>query len=247
MGLEEPATLTVRALQYAELTATRLLWRYDQSAIPTRLERNDGYLLCLQRRHLPAGPYWIDGRATTLSPVGPGQFLLLNLNEEHASLVYDDVDCISIYTPRVAIDRFQEEHDLRPVGTLRTPHATALEDAVIRNLAESLLPAFNRPGVASQIFIDHVSLALLSHLATHYSERPATLLHTRGSLAPWQERRAKEMLLASMNGGIGLEDLARACGLSRSHFARAFKAGLWEYLLCNGCSPSASSVLKISS
>jgi AraC-like DNA-binding protein len=74
------------------------------------------------------------------------------------------------------------------------------------------------------MFIDHVSLALLSHLATRYAERPASLAHIRGQLAPWQERRAKEMLLANIDGRIGLDELARACGLSRAHFARSFKA-----------------------
>jgi AraC family transcriptional regulator len=46
---------------------------------------------------------------------------------------------------------------------------------------------------------------------------------TKGRLAPWQERRSKEMLLAHIDGRIGLDELSSACGLSRSHFARAFK------------------------
>lgn len=223
VGLDEPPTLSVRALQYAEITATRLRWQYPASGVPTRLERNNGYLLCFQRKNLPAGPYWIDGRATTLQPVQQGQFLLLDLNEEHSSLVHDEVDCISMYTPKSALDRFVEEHELHPIGALRTPRAMALEDHIIRNLAESLLPAFGEPAGASQMFIDHVSLALLSHLASHYAERPARLSSIRGRLAPWQERRAKELLLANIDGRIGLDELARACGLSRAHFARSFK------------------------
>lgn len=224
VGLEEPPTLAVRVLQDTELTATHLRWHNDtQSGTPTHLERNDGYLLCLQRRYLLASPYWVDGRAMTLAPVLRGQFLLLDLNEEHSSLAYGEIDCISMYVPKAALERFREEHDLRPIGALRTPRARALEDSVIKNLGESLLPAFSAPGAASQIFINHVSLALLSHLAAHYGERPAALPDIRGRLAPWQERRAKEMLLANIDGRIGLDELARACGLSRSHFARAFK------------------------
>jgi transcriptional regulator GlxA family with amidase domain len=46
----------------------------------------------------------------------------------------------------------------------------------------------------------------------------------RGGLAPWQVRRAKTMLTASIPGHVGLNELADACRLSRSHFARAFKA-----------------------
>jgi AraC-like DNA-binding protein len=66
---------------------------------------------------------------------------------------------------------------------------------------------------------------LLSHLATHYGDSPPLSPHIRGGLAPWQERRAKEMLLANIDGRIGLNELVRACGLTRSHFARAFKVG----------------------
>jgi AraC-like DNA-binding protein len=45
----------------------------------------------------------------------------------------------------------------------------------------------------------------------------------RGGLAPWQVRRAKEMLMAHLDGEITLEELAGECQLSRSHFARAFR------------------------
>jgi AraC family transcriptional regulator len=43
-------------------------------------------------------------------------------------------------------------------------------------------------------------------------------------LAPWQERRSKEFLLANPRADISIEQLARECGLSRAHFARCFKA-----------------------
>ena len=46
----------------------------------------------------------------------------------------------------------------------------------------------------------------------------------RGGLAPWQERRAKEMLLGDLRADHSLSDLAEACGMSVRHLARAFKA-----------------------
>jgi len=42
-------------------------------------------------------------------------------------------------------------------------------------------------------------------------------------LAPWQERVAKELLEANINGGVTLGTLAQACGLSTRHFTRAFR------------------------
>lgn len=43
-------------------------------------------------------------------------------------------------------------------------------------------------------------------------------------LAPWQKRRASELLHENMHGRIRLSEIARECGLSVSHFARSFKA-----------------------
>lgn len=223
VGLDQPPTLVARALPLAEFTATRVRWSDSGSGTPSRFNRNNGYLVCLQRRDLPAGPYWVDGRPMPRMPINSGQFLLLDLNEEHASLNYGAVDCISIYFSRDALDRFQEEHGLRPIGQLRSARGIALEDNVIRNLGECLLPAFERPDTANQLFIDHVALALLAHLTAFYSEQPAVLRPVRGGLAPWQVRRTKDILLAHIDGKVGLAKLARECGLSRSHFARAFR------------------------
>ena len=44
----------------------------------------------------------------------------------------------------------------------------------------------------------------------------------RGTLAPWQERRAKELLRANLQG-VPLKEVARECGLSVAHFSRAFR------------------------
>jgi AraC-like DNA-binding protein len=224
VGLEKPSTLQVRALQSAEMSATRLRWNGSDDGNPTRLERNDGYLVCLQRRDLPSHPYWVDGRPVPLATVHRGQFLLLDLNVEHASLVRTAVDCVSMYMSRAAIDRFQEEHDLLPLQSLRTALGAPFDDRVVRSLGESLLSAIDAPAAASRLFVDHVALALLSHMTAAYGGLAIAVPPKRGRLAPWQERRAKEMLLASIDGGIGLEELAGGCGLSRSHFARAFKA-----------------------
>jgi AraC-like DNA-binding protein len=100
----------------------------------------------------------------------------------------------------------------------------AFDDSVVRSLGEALMPAFERPETANQLFVDYIALALMSHLTASYGERAAGLRADPACLTPRQERRAKEILLANMEGRIGLAELAREVGLSRSHFARAFKA-----------------------
>src|SRR5918998_2734887 len=62
------------------------------------------------------------------------------------------------------------------------------------------------------------------HLAQPYGGLKQPPERVRGGLAPWQERRAKEMLLDNLPEDRPLSDLAEACGMSVRHLARAFKA-----------------------
>lgn len=43
-------------------------------------------------------------------------------------------------------------------------------------------------------------------------------------LAPWQVQRAMQLLVEATSGACPVATLAAACGLSRSHFAQAFRA-----------------------
>jgi AraC family transcriptional regulator len=48
----------------------------------------------------------------------------------------------------------------------------------------------------------------------------------QGGLAPWQLRRAKEILSANLDGRVALEEVARDCHLSVSYFSRAFRQSM---------------------
>jgi AraC-like DNA-binding protein len=93
-------------------------------------------------------------------------------------------------------------------------------------MALSILPALERPQCASSLYVDHALLAVSAYFASAYGglRIPSELI--RGGLAPWQERRAKEILRARLDGEVSLAELARECELSRSHFARAFKQSI---------------------
>jgi AraC-like DNA-binding protein len=73
------------------------------------------------------------------------------------------------------------------------------------------------------MFVDYVMLALGCHVAQTYGGLETAARSVRGGLAPWQERRAKEIIEANLDGEIPLAELAPECGLSTSHFSRPFK------------------------
>jgi AraC family transcriptional regulator len=88
-----------------------------------------------------------------------------------------------------------------------------------------VLPSLSHPDQPNRLFVDHVLLAVGVHIAQTYGNmRPMSRL-ARGGLAPWQERRAKEILRANIHG-VPLKEVARECGLSVGHFAHAFRRTL---------------------
>jgi AraC family transcriptional regulator len=90
-------------------------------------------------------------------------------------------------------------------------------DPVVNHLRLAMLPALEKPERASKLFLDHVTQALRAYCAHTYGGE------IRGGLAPWQLRRATEMLMEHLDEDISLSRVAKACELSISHFARAFR------------------------
>jgi AraC-like DNA-binding protein len=98
--------------------------------------------------------------------------------------------------------------------------------------AWQVLPALRAPECASRLFTDHATLALAAHAAQAYGEMQTLARPLKGGLAPWQERRSKEMIAGDLTGATPLRDIAEACGLSVSHFSRAFRRSTGH---CSAC------------
>src|SRR5450631_1389407 len=60
---------------------------------------------------------------------------------------------------------------------------------------------------------DSISLAVSAHVAQTYGGMQTRSQKRKGGLAPWQERRATEMLAADLAGATPLTEIAGACGL----------------------------------
>jgi AraC-like DNA-binding protein len=71
--------------------------------------------------------------------------------------------------------------------------------------------------------VDHVARAFVVHMASAYGEMRPRGRPPRGGLVPWQQRRARELIDARLDGTLSVVELAAACELSVRHFARAFR------------------------
>jgi AraC-like DNA-binding protein len=180
-------------------------------------------MLNVQLRPRPAYALWVDRRRVAADPAQEGSSFLFDLRREFVVRLNHAVDLLLLYVPRAALDAVAEDEGAQRIQTLAIAPGKAVEDPVIRHLASSLLPALQRPEQANELFVEHVFLALHSHLASCYGGLVPKGRLVRGGLTPRQERIAKELLSARLEGGVSLQELADACELSRSHFARAFK------------------------
>jgi AraC family transcriptional regulator len=109
----------------------------------------------------------------------------------------------------------------RRIGDPRYEPGSGADDPIVRALTSVLYPALDRPDQANPLFVVCILVALRCHIAQTYGALES--LPTRGGLAPWQERRAKEIIEANLDREVPLAQLARECGLSTGHFSRAFK------------------------
>lgn len=93
-------------------------------------------------------------------------------------------------------------------------------DPLVHALVGALLAT--PPARCDQLYRDHLSLGLVSHLIAHFSDS-APRQRRLGGLDARRAARAIEVLEASIAEDLSLRDLADAAGMSVFHFARAFK------------------------
>jgi AraC family transcriptional regulator len=113
-----------------------------------------------------------------------------------------------------------EESDERAIDDLAIPNGTV--DTVTYQLARLMIPALEHPEQASQLFLSGLIHALYWHLSATYGNSRIRKF-CNGGLTAWQLASAKELISENLAGDVGLAFIARECGMSPSHFARAFK------------------------
>jgi AraC-like DNA-binding protein len=130
---------------------------------------------------------------------------------------------VNYFLRRKTLDIIAEDAGAPRISDLQFIPGVGVMDHVVAELTRLLLPVFDTPDRVSLLFADYVSLALGTHVAQAYGGMKSVVALRQGGLAAWQERRAKELISANLEGNLSTGDLARECSLSAGHFARAFR------------------------
>ncbi|WP_428924772.1 helix-turn-helix domain-containing protein [Marinibacterium sp. SX1] len=222
LRVRDGQTIRTSALDQGTVTATRLTRDTPNHGFVDQHVTEDAFMMSVQLRDY-RGELWVDGRNVALPVLRRGQFSFYDYNRIWQANMKSDFDCVNFHIPRAALTDLQEDLGPRRIETLDIAPGASIADQAVLGLVQALLPAFAAPDEASMLFVDHVGLALCLHVTASYgAARPTPAPHPAG-LAPWQLARAKEMIDAQLDGNLQVAQIARACRLSPSHFARAFK------------------------
>lgn len=187
---------------------------------------DDAFLIALQLQACPDFDLYADGRLIRPREFEAGAVAIFDLRANLAIDRRDPFHAVDLYIPRKSLDALAEDANSPAIDELQHEPGKALRDPVARHLLLSIRPALAAPEQASELFVDHLAMALATHVAHAYGGMRPKADAKSATLAPWQERRAKELLAANLTGGITLADLAKACELSTRHFTRAFRGSM---------------------
>jgi AraC family transcriptional regulator len=190
------------------------------------IPREDAFLVSLHLRDSRNREYWEDGRRVSVCDLRAGESCLHDLKRDPTAFPDKAFHSLIFYLPRAALDAIADDANASRICDLSYEPGAGVNDVTISGLGGLLLPALSHPDQANPLFVDHVLLAVGVHVAQTYGGmRPMSRL-ARGGLAPWQERRAREILRANIKRGVALKEVARECGLSVGYFSHAFRRTL---------------------
>ena len=223
LGADDGPVIVTRSLQGSELAVTEIRVDRPIERLSDPIAPEDGYMICYMLLDLPSNYYWEEGRQVSSYSLRAGDATLHDLRREPQAVIDKPVHSLLFYLPRTALNALADKGNQPYISELRYEPGVAVIDETLKHVSLSLLPALRHPDRVSRLFKDHVTLAFASHIAQAYGDTLIIPRPVRGGLAPWQEKRSKEMLSGDLTGSMPLRDIAGACGLSVSYFSRAFK------------------------
>ena len=189
----------------------------------TKLSPVPALLVSTSLKSLPSSSYqvWTADKLLTTSSVHPFRSNVIDFDSQPMCWAGSAFDYVHYSVPRMGLDDIAEDLGFGRVSDYRL--AVLEDDLVVAQITKSIVPFLGRSDSLSVLALDQFGLILGAHLLQQYGVLHKTGRHSNGGLAPWQKRRASELLHENLQGHIRLSEIARGCGLSVSHFARSFK------------------------
>jgi len=203
-----------------DLAVTELVSDVPTAARSAPVAYDDAFLVGLQIGR-SEHEIWFDDKNVNSRRFSPGETCFYDFRRSPAAYMPAPYHSFQFYIPLSALNVIAHQNGGARIDDLDYALGQGVDDPVIRHLGQAILPAFDLPGRAGGLFLDHVLQALCAHVAHRYGR----LVQRTGpaGLARWQVNLAMEMMDSRAHEPLTLAEIASACGLSVSHFTRAFR------------------------
>ena len=183
---------------------------------------DDALLICVSLTPTAIGQWHAryKGREVGVTRAIPFATTVLDLLCSMEMWVRGPFDYLHYYLSAPLLNRVALDHGVAPSYELR--EAFFIEDLVVAQLTRSILSPVTHGEPLDKLALDQIAMLLGAHVLQRYCGAPKAKSAGRG-LQAWQKLRAEEMLRSQLEGNITIQELAAACSLSESQFARSFR------------------------
>lgn len=221
--LERAPTLFSRHSDLPPIAISRLHYDGAERERTQGVPAEEAFAYQIAMTPMTAGDIWLNGKHNLLQAAGAGDTFLYDLSARPVAILSPPYDFMRFYIPLRTLNELAYEKGLRRVGGLKAAMVHAAPDPIMHGLGMALLPSLENPDQVSTLFLDQLGLAVHSHTLHRYGGVSADEPTRRSGLAQWQFKRACAYIEDHLHGDPTIADLARECGMSRSHFAHAFR------------------------
>lgn len=207
----------------SKLTLARFSHDHDDEIL-LEAYPEDAFVAVIHLGAMPAHHSFFDNQHHRYASGRNTSFNFADLRTSPTCRINGKLDNFHLHIPRAAMNDMADDADSPPVDRLHAPDGWDTVDPILDAIKQTLVSTIARHEEMSQLFIDHMMLALHAHLARTYGGMRDAERRRSGGLAPWQERLAKELIASDLTSEQTLGEVASECRISTTHFARAFKA-----------------------
>lgn len=163
-----------------------------------------------------------NGKSVGVTRAIPFATTVLDLNCKMEMWVRGPFDYLHYYLSSRLLERIAADNGVSP--SFRLQEVFFVEDLVVAQMTKSILTPVQHGEPLDRLALDRIAMVLGAHTLQAHCGAPKFAAVPRRGLEAWQKLRTEEMLRAHLEGNITVKELARACSLSETHFARCFRA-----------------------
>lgn len=219
--LESQKSHVSRTLSTGVLAVTQI-----RSPLPTpqpsaSIPYDEAHLVTLMVEDVPDHELWENGRAVDTPGFRGGSTVLFDLRRDPISFTRTAHHSLHFYIPNSVFSDLAERVGVRFDGELTFQFASPYDDPIVRHLGHAALALLDQDG--SCFALDCLMQSLAAHALEQYGPGKVPVRQLARGLPRRLVRLAQEAMESRLTGDLTVTELADLCGLSPSHFSRAFK------------------------